>query len=104
MWFYPKLKVEVQEQFNWKLRIIFRSKEVAYNKLNYKPISYSKKISQKEKNKLEKVKKKRDTERHQNSKKKQKRYLKFKEDLEQKWLLWKELHKEASRLAFSNTV
>lgn len=103
MWFYPKLKVEVQEQFNWNLRIIFRGKEIEYKKLNYKPISYSKKESEEEKKKREKLKKEKEKIRHENSKNKQKRYKYFKEELAKEGLSWIKLHKEASKMAVSNT-
>ena len=104
MWFYPKLKVEVQEQFNWKLRIMFRWKEVEYEKLSYKPVPRIKEISKKEKEKLEKEKSKRDLERHENSKKKQERYYYFRKELEKEWLSWDKLHQQASKLAVSKTA
>lgn len=103
MWFYPKLKVEVQEQFNWNLRILFNWKEVEFEKLNYKPIPSIKKETKEEIEKRKKLKEKKDLERYENSKEKQKRYEYFKVVLSKEWLSWKQLHKEASKLAFSNT-
>lgn len=106
IWFYPKLRVEIEEQFNWIMRILFRGNEVKHEKLKYKPVSLRivSEIDTKESEAKRKQKEKRDKERYDNSKKMQKRYNYFKMQLQEEGLVWSDLHKEASRRTASCTV
>ena len=38
---YPKLRVSVEEQFNGKIRIVYREKELVYEKIDQKPPKYT---------------------------------------------------------------
>lgn len=126
-WLHPKVKIKIQEKFNWDMRILFRDKEIEFKEIETRPISYNKNLVKKveiivneesvnqkkqEKRKQEEqakkrkksAKEKKDKKRFDNSKERQRRYNYFKNDLKSKWLSWAELHREASRMAVSNTI
>ena len=102
---YPWLEVEVQEQFNWNIRILLNWKIVNFKILDEKPLKeVRKEISIKEQKQKEKIKKKRELKTFNKSKSKQIQYKIARLKWITKWLKWNEITKYAINQAKCSIV